>query len=29
MQIEYDGQKEEAYSLTIYKTHAQEILNGS
>lgn len=29
MQIEYNGQKEEAYSLTIYKTHAQEILSGS
>ena len=28
MQIEFNGQKEEAYSLTIYKTHAKAIASG-
>jgi hypothetical protein len=28
MQIEFNGQKEEAYSLTIYKTHAKSIASG-
>ena len=28
MQIEFNGQKEEAYSLTIYKTHAKAIDSG-
>ena len=28
MQIEFNGQKEEAYSLTIYKTHAKAIKSG-
>lgn len=28
MQIEYNGKKIEAYSLTLYKKHAQEILSG-
>ena len=28
MQLEHNGQKEEAYSLTIYKTHAKAIASG-